>query len=262
MSIGPRRRAVGLPSIRSARAAFVRWVQPADIPNLMDPAYAVRVTDALTRPHRVGEHPHLPAERHRPPRRSAARSSTPSSSPSTSTSTRSSSDPRSPRPDAVKGQGSAPRGSRLTLGVLTATTREQRPAARIHHGPKLAPGCSGRGLGRAASATRSGEQGQNHDQITTVAQKTEGGNPLNKEDTSVRLDVTRREILRRRRAPSYIRRPDAQGPKVPTSGIVAVRRGGRRSGQVDTFDHGWGQTCERGDRSEYAVGLRSAVRRA
>ncbi|TQM39179.1 NUDIX hydrolase [Pseudonocardia cypriaca] len=32
----------------TAEAADVRWVDPAEIPSLMDPAYAVRVTDALS----------------------------------------------------------------------------------------------------------------------------------------------------------------------------------------------------------------------
>lgn len=32
----------------TAEAAAVRWVEPSDITNLMDPAYAVRVTDALS----------------------------------------------------------------------------------------------------------------------------------------------------------------------------------------------------------------------
>lgn len=32
----------------SAEAVDVRWADPADVPNLMDPAYAVRVTDAFS----------------------------------------------------------------------------------------------------------------------------------------------------------------------------------------------------------------------
>jgi ADP-ribose pyrophosphatase YjhB (NUDIX family) len=32
----------------TAEAAAVRWVDPAEIPSLMDPAYAVRVSDALS----------------------------------------------------------------------------------------------------------------------------------------------------------------------------------------------------------------------
>ena len=36
------------PDGHSAEAADVRWVDPAEVPNLMDPAYAVRVTDAFS----------------------------------------------------------------------------------------------------------------------------------------------------------------------------------------------------------------------
>ena len=48
--------------------------------------------------------------------------------------------------------------------------RQQQPIARIHYGPKLAPCCSGRGLGRGIRDTFGGTRA-NHDQITTVTRK-------------------------------------------------------------------------------------------
>ena len=36
------------PDSHTAEAVNVRWADPADVPNLMDPAYAVRVTDAFS----------------------------------------------------------------------------------------------------------------------------------------------------------------------------------------------------------------------
>ena len=44
------------PDGHSAEAASVRWADPAEVPNLMDPAYAVRVTDAFSEPTSVRMH--------------------------------------------------------------------------------------------------------------------------------------------------------------------------------------------------------------